>query len=104
MAFVRIALFPGGTEEQHQAIVEALGDAQVDPEGRILFAAGPSPHGWQILQLWETRDQLERWVQENLGAAFARVGNRGYPAPPEITDFEVHDLMLSLTATDYGPK
>ncbi len=99
MAFARIALFPGGTEDHHNAIVEALGESQVDPQGRILFAAGPSPEGWQIVQLWETRDQLESWVQANLGEAFARVGSRGYPAPPRITDFEVRDLLLGPTVT-----
>lgn len=95
MAFARIALFPGGTEEQHRAIVEALGDAHADAEGRILFAAGPAPEGWQILQVWESRDQLERWVQANLGQAFASVGDRGYPAPPRISDVELHDLLVN---------
>lgn len=95
MAFARIALFPGGTEEQHRAIVEALGDSHVDPPGRILFAAGPTPEGWQILQVWDAQGTLEAWVQANLGQAFARVGNRGYPAPPRITDFELHDLTVA---------
>ena len=94
MAFARLALFPDGTEAHHQAIVEALGDAQVSAEGRIMFAAGPTDEGWHILQIWETREQLERWVQDNLGRAFAQVGNRGYPAPPVITDFEIHDLLV----------
>lgn len=98
MAFARIALFPGGTEEHHQAIVEALGEAHTDPAGRLVFAAGPSADGWQILQVWETREQLERWVQDNLGVAFARVGSRGYPAPPRITDFEVHDLAVQVAS------
>jgi hypothetical protein len=97
MAFARLALFPNGTEEQHRAIVEALGDAQVNPDGRILFAAGPTEEGWHILQIWESREQLEQWVQQYLGAAFAAVGGRGYPAPPRITDFEVHDLLLPAT-------
>jgi hypothetical protein len=98
MAFARIAVFPGGTEEHHRAIVEALGDAHVDPEGRVLFAAGPVPEGWQILQVWDSRERLEAWVQANLGQAFARVGSRGYPAPPRITDFEVHDLLVGPRA------
>jgi len=97
MAFARIAVFPGGTEEQHRAVVEALGESHVDPAGRILFAAGPTPDGWQILQVWDARETLEAWVQDNLGHAFARVGNRGYPAPPRITDFELHDLLVGAS-------
>jgi hypothetical protein len=99
MAFARIALFPGGTEEQHQAIVEALGEAHVDPPGRILFAAGPTAEGWQIVQVWDARETLEAWVQANLGQAFARVGNRGYPAPPRITDLELHDVLVAAAPT-----
>jgi heme-degrading monooxygenase HmoA len=98
MAFARIAVFPGGTEAHHRTIVEALGDAHLEAEGRILFAAGPTQDGWQILQVWESREQLDRWVEANLGAAFARAGSRGYPAPPRIIDFELSDLMLASNA------
>lgn len=95
MAFARVATFPQGTEAHHRVLVEALGDAHVDPSGRILFAAGPVDDGWQILQVWEDRDQLERWVQAHLGPAFAKVGNRGYPRPPEITDIALTDLLVA---------
>ena len=95
MAFARLAVFPGGTEEQHRALVDALGDAQLNPAGRILFAAGPTTDGWQVLQVWENRDELERWVQDNLGPAFATVGNNGYPSPPKITDLELTDLSVT---------
>ncbi|GAC1321379.1 MAG: hypothetical protein NVSMB12_21520 [Acidimicrobiales bacterium] len=95
MAFARLALFPGGTEAHHRAIVDALGTAQSDADGRVLFAAGPTEDGWQILQVWETRDQCERWVQDNLGPAFAKVGSRGYPNPPQITDIDLRDLAVS---------
>lgn len=95
MSFARLALFPGGTEDNHRAIAEALGEAQVDPEGRLVFAAGPTDEGWQIVQVWETRDQLEQWVQDNLGAAFAKAGSRGYPKPPRITDIELAELSIT---------
>jgi hypothetical protein len=90
-------VFPGGTEEQHLALAEALGEAQTHAPGRILFAAGPVADGWQIIQVWERRDQLESWVEAHLGAAFAEVGSRGYPAPPRITDLELTDLHVGPT-------
>jgi len=98
MTFARVAVFPGGTEQHHQAIVEALGDAQVDPPGRILFAAGQTDDGWQILQVWENRRQMEDWVNRHLGPAMAEVGDRGYPAPPQITDFELRDFSCVAPA------
>lgn len=93
MAFARLALFPGGTQQQHEAIAEALGDAHTHADGRILFAAGPVPDGWQILQVWENQDKLEKWVTAHLGDAFAKAGSRGYSTPPQITDFELTDLL-----------
>lgn len=95
MAFARLAMFPGGTEAQHRAIFDALGAAAIDPPGRLVFAAGPCDEGWQILQVWSSQDELERWVEAHLGRAFAAVGDRGYPAPPVITDFELTDLALA---------
>lgn len=93
MAFARIALFPGGTEAQHRAVSDALGDAQVHADGRVFFAAGPVPEGWQILQVWESRDHMEKWVSAYLGEAFAKAGNRGYAAPPTITDLDLTELL-----------
>ena len=93
MAFARVAVFPGGTQEQHEAVAEALGEAQTNAQGRILFAAGPVPDGWQIIQIWESQEQLDAWVNAYLGDAFAKAGSRGYAAPPQITDFAVTDLL-----------
>jgi heme-degrading monooxygenase HmoA len=94
MAFARLALFPEGTQQQHEAIVEGLGDAHNNAPGRLLFAAGPTDEGWQIIQIWQTREQLEQWVQDNLGKAFAHAGSRGYKYPPRVTDFEVPEVQM----------
>lgn len=94
MTFARVALFPGGTEDQHKVIVEGLGDGYENAPGRLLFAAGATPEGWQIIQIWESRDDMDRWVDDHLGKAFAHAGPRGYPSPPQIIDFEIADLLL----------
>ena len=94
MAVARLALFPEGTQQQHEAVVEGLGDAHTHAPGRLLFAAGPTDEGWQILQVWESQDQLEQWVQDNLGRAFAHAGSRGYVHPPRVTDFEVPEVLV----------
>lgn len=95
MTFIRVAHFPGATHEQYLAVDEALGAAVDDAPGRLLFAAGHTDEGVEIVQVWQTGEQLEDWVQKHLGSAFAKVGDRGYPAPPQITDFEVADLRLT---------
>ena len=94
MAFVRLAMFPGGTEESHNAVVEGLGEAHHSAPGRLLFAAGPGPEGWNIVQVWESSQHMERWVDEHLGRAFAHAGERGHPSPPQIIDFEAADIVF----------
>ena len=95
MAIARLALFPGGTEENHRAVVEGLGSAHDAPTGRLLFAAGPTPEGWQILQVWDSRESMDTWVHEHLGRAFAHAGSSGYASPPQITDLDLTEVRVS---------
>lgn len=94
MAFARLAFFPQGTQEQHEAVSEALGDAISDAPGRIVFAAGQSDDGFHLIQIWESEDALTAWVDAHLGRAFAAAGSRGYKYPPTVTDFEVSEVRL----------
>lgn len=98
MAFARVALFPGGTEEQHRALVEQLGEAYDHAGGRFVFLSGTVPDGYEIVQFWQSRAQLDAWVAGHLNDAIARLGGRGYPNPPRITDFEIDDLLLDPAA------
>ena len=63
MALLRLAFFPGGTAEQWAAVVEALGEVP-PPEGRRAFAAGAVEDGWQVMQLWDSREDLEGFNRE----------------------------------------
>ena len=94
MAIARLALFPGGTEKQYKAVVEALGPAHFEAQGRIVAAAGPVERGWQLVQVWESEQAIRQFVEEHLRAAFERAGDRGFQAPSEITDFPLRDLVL----------
>jgi hypothetical protein len=94
MAFARLALFPGGTKEEYDAIDQALSDAVRNQPERILHASGQTDRGWQLIQVWKSKDALDRFISEHLGPAMAKVGDRGYKSPPEIIDFEIQDLMI----------
>lgn len=95
MAFVRLAFFPGGTAAHYRALGEAIGENTVPP-GRLLFAAGPVTGGWQVVQVWTGREDLDAFNAAVFLPALARVHD-GFPNPPEVTDFETEDLMLGLT-------
>jgi hypothetical protein len=94
MAFARIAVFPGGTQEQYEYLAGLMGEGVADQPERRLIAAGPSEDGWTIIQVWNSREPLERFIEEHLGPAMQRAGDRGYPQSPRIIDLELADLHL----------
>ena len=94
MAFARIAVFPGGTKEQYDHLAELMGPGVADQPERRLIAAGPSDEGWTIIQVWDSKEALERFIEDHLRPAMQQAGERGYPQPPEIIDIELADLHL----------
>ncbi|GAC1319339.1 MAG: hypothetical protein NVSMB25_09950 [Thermoleophilaceae bacterium] len=72
MAFARIAEFPGGTQEQYEYLGELMGDGVANQPDRLVLAAGPSAEGWQIIQVWKSRESLDRFIEEHLQPAFKR--------------------------------
>ena len=93
MAFARLALFPDATEEQYRAIDKELGDAVRDQPERILHVCGQTDRGWQLIQVWQSKEALDQFISKHLAPAMGRAGKNGYLKPPEIIDFEVADLL-----------
>jgi len=87
MALLRLAFFPGGTAEQWAAVVEALGEVP-PPEGRRAFAAGAVEDGWQVMQLWDSREDLEGFNREVFFPSVAGLGDRGFTQVPVVRDIE----------------
>lgn len=92
MAFARIAVFPDGTQEQYEHLASLMGEGVAHQPERRLIAAGPSEGGWAIIQVWNSKEPLERFIADHLSPAMARAGDLGYPQPPRIIDVELVDL------------
>jgi len=93
MALVRLAFFPGGRQAHYDALARALAEAPVPP-GRLVFAAGPADGGWQVVQVWSSREELDAFNAAHLVPALRTVGAAGFPQPPRVTDFETAELSL----------
>jgi hypothetical protein len=93
MAFRRLAFFPGGTAAHWDAVVNSVGDVSV-PKARRAFVAGPIEGGWQVVQLWDTRDDLERFNRDIYLPAMARVAARGFPEAPVVHDVDTVDAWI----------
>lgn len=98
MTFVRMAFFPAGTEEHYRRLADVMGDRS-PPAGRLAFACGPVPGGWQVIQVWQSRAALEAFNTAHLFPAFRQLGAGGFPEPPVVVDFEPTDLQLRDDAT-----
>ncbi len=95
MAYARLAMFPGGTEEQARTVAEELGQGNIDPPGRILFGAGPNEDGYHIIQVWESRADMDSFLESSFRPAMQRLAaaGRGWTTAPIITDIELQDLI-----------
>jgi hypothetical protein len=94
MAIARIAVFPGGTQEQYEYLAELMGEGVAHQPERRVIAAGPSEDGWTIVQVWDSKEALEQFIEDHLRPAMERAGDRAYPQPPRITDIDLVDLHL----------
>lgn len=90
MAIVVRFEIPGMRQEQYDAIIDRLQARGALAEGRKAHVSCPSENGWYVLDVWESPQALERFVQSALGPTFQEVG---VPAPaPSVVP--LHNLLL----------
>jgi hypothetical protein len=85
MAICRIYELQGGTLEQYEHVGEKVADAGI-PEGARAHIAGVADGRLIVIETWESREDVDRYINGPLGAAMSEVGL----PEPKITEFEVH--------------
>ena len=80
----------GATLDQYD---EALGKMGRTPFGRgtpgsLFHWVAETDDGIRVVDVWETREDFERFAEEQIGPITTAVG---FPAPPEITFYDVHN-------------
>jgi predicted ester cyclase len=89
-----------GDLETHIKISEALGDAPVT--GLIVHGGGPSQHGVHSLDVWETKDDSERFFSERLAAALRQLGFEG-GQPLSYQEFDLPHLVRGQVLSPHDP-
>lgn len=84
MAVCLVIDVPGATLEQYDDVRRALGDPL--GEGQTWHVAGATSDGICVVDVWNSRADFDRFLQDKLGEQLQRAG---IPAP-QITEFEVH--------------
>ncbi len=75
----------------HAAMLERTGPAV---DGLLLHLARPTADGFQVIDVWESREAHERGIREVVGPASAEVLRGQAPPPSVVTEFEVRGLVL----------
>ena len=88
MAVCLVIDIPGGQLDQYDAVMRKLGESGgVLGEGQTFHAAGPTDDGFTVIDVWNSREDFERFLQGRLGEAIQEAG-----APqPQIREIPVHN-------------
>jgi hypothetical protein len=87
---------PGVRREQYEQVNEKMfGKTPFSPEdapaGLIMHSGGPSPDGWYVYDIWESKEDFQRFVEEKLMPAIQELGFPQAESEPQF--FEIHDLV-----------
>ena len=90
MAIAVVTDAPGESQEGYDAVSAHL-DLEREPvAGLILHAAGPIEGGWRVIDVWESEQDADRFVQDRLRPALEQAGVIG---EPQITVTPLHSLV-----------
>ncbi len=92
MAVAIVMDFKGATLEQYDKVVELM---HLTPEGSgaagsLFHWVAETPEGIVVTDVWTTREDFEKFAQEQIGPFTQQAGFAG---PPEMTFYEVHNYM-----------
>ena len=91
MPYGVIHSFAGATREQYDATLAAVHGGSL-PKGQLFHAAGPTPGGWTIIALHDSRESWEDFRDGVLVPALQQGIDGGFTGPPEETVFETYNV------------
>jgi hypothetical protein len=84
--------FDGATTDQYDQVCRKMGltPKGAGPAGAISHFATMTDSGLRVVDVWETKEQFEKFAQEQIGPFSAEVG---ITAQPKTQFFEVHNYF-----------
>lgn len=96
MAVGVVVNVPGMTEAQYRAVRNALGEA-LQP-GNLVHMAGPIEGGWRVVEVWESVEEVGRFLKERFLPALETLGFTGRPPQPQF--WPVHTCLTAVARDD----
>jgi hypothetical protein len=76
-------------KQTYDAVKDRVMQAAVDAGARF-HAAGESPAGWRIIELWESREGLDAFIRDSLDPAVQEVSGGRAPRMEQPEVFDVY--------------
>jgi steroid delta-isomerase-like uncharacterized protein len=98
MAVAVVMDFDGGTLAQYDEVIERMGFKRggTGASGGLFHWVAQTDDGIRVTDVWESREQFERFAEETIGPITQEVG---VPGPPRMTILDIHNY---LTASSDG--
>jgi hypothetical protein len=93
MPYLLTHFWPGGTEQQYRVTIAEAHPAGGLPEGQRYHAAGPTEGGFLIAAVWDSKEDSDRFLSENLIGKGPIEG--GLAGPPEERGAETANLQTA---------
>ncbi len=91
MAYGVVHQFPGGTQEQYEAVYAAIHDGEDSADApELTHRAGPSDDGWVITATYASKASWEQFRDGTLMPKFGAGIDGGFTTPPQETAYEVY--------------
>jgi hypothetical protein len=93
MAFIRITQPPNVTADTYEKVNAELRVEGDPPSGLLLHCAGEVDGKWQIVDVWESREQAREFYEGRLAKAIEAVIGMAPPEPPASIEYELHTVV-----------
>jgi quinol monooxygenase YgiN len=88
-----------GKKENYEAVNEKMfGTKRPDPtlDGLIVHSAGEGPNGFRVVDIWESQEAFDAFMNERIMPAVKEAGLEMQGSPPEI--IELLHVMINEQA------
>jgi len=84
--------FDGATLDQYDKVLELmqLHPGGRAPDGALFHWCTKTDNGIRVTDVWDSREQFERFAQEQIGPFTQQAGIQ---SPPQISFYDVHSYM-----------
>lgn len=92
---VAVALdFDGGTLEQYDEVIKSMGFSPggAGAPGGLFHWVTKTDTGIRVTDVWESREQFERFAEDEIGPKSQAAG---VPGPPKTTFYDVHNYLTA---------